>query len=79
MQDVPNNIPTIMRQLDRIKKAFDRKIRFHNGISVTIPLEAKVGDDFNNAVEFKDLSEAGLRKRAPHARVFAGSPLQRVL
>lgn len=62
VQDVPNNIPTIMRQLDRIKKAFDRKIRFHNGISVTIPLEAKVGDDFNNAVEFKDLSEAGLRK-----------------
>ncbi len=68
VQDVPEDFPILLRTMERIRRAFDRKIRFHNGITITIPLEAKVGDDFNNYVEFKDLSEAGLRKALDELR-----------
>jgi DNA polymerase I-like protein with 3'-5' exonuclease and polymerase domains len=61
-QDVPEDIPTLVRTLDRVRRAFDRKIKFSNGIEIQIPIEADLGYDFNTTVEFKDLSEAGLKR-----------------
>ncbi|HEY1646129.1 MAG TPA: DNA polymerase [Candidatus Saccharimonadales bacterium] len=39
---------------------FDRRIVFHNGIDVQIPIEAELGYDFATTVKVKDLSYDGL-------------------
>lgn len=60
-QDIPFSVESILRQLDRTRKAFKRIIRFHNGIELEIPIEASIGFDFNDEVTIKTMDESGIR------------------
>ena len=61
VQDIPCNIPAISRCLDRTNLSFKRTIRFHNGIEIEIPIEAKIGYSFSDAIKLKDFSEETIR------------------
>lgn len=62
VQDIPNEKSTILEYMRRTQKAFERKIRFHNGIEIEIPIEAEIGYDFNETVALDNMDEAGLDK-----------------
>lgn len=42
-QDTPRDVDTIHSSLLQTNKAFNRDIRFHNGIQIKIPIEAELG------------------------------------
>jgi DNA polymerase I-like protein with 3'-5' exonuclease and polymerase domains len=60
VQDIVLDPASIWENLSRTVLAFDREIRFHNGIVVNIPIEAELGFDFNETVKIKDLSYDGV-------------------
>lgn len=60
VQDVPANVVSISSCLQRTLAAFKRVIRFHNGIEVEIPIEAKLGFSFHNPIKLKDFSEPAI-------------------
>lgn len=61
VQDIPANIETIYKYLLRAVKAFDRKIVFHNGIEIEIPIEAEIAFDFQTAVKIKTFTREGIK------------------
>ena len=60
VQDVPANVANISQCLQRTAASFDRVVRFHNGIEVNIPIEAKLGYSFHEPVKLKDFSESAI-------------------
>lgn len=62
VQDVPDNLTSLDMGLQNCVAAFDRKVRFDNGIEVQIPIEAEIGYDFATTVTVDDLSYDGLKK-----------------
>lgn len=62
VQDIPRDVNIIHKSLLRTDKAFDRTIRFYNGIEVKIPLEAELGYDFNTTVKLKDFSLESIKE-----------------
>ena len=61
VEDLPDNLTVLDMALSNSIAAFDRKMRFDNGIEVQVPLEAEIGYDFNTTVTVDDLSYEGLR------------------
>jgi hypothetical protein len=61
VQDIPDDVEKVYQVLLRTCGAFDRVIRFYNGIEVKIPIEAEVGYDFQTTVKVKDFSRAGVK------------------
>lgn len=59
--DVEDSYPKVYSTLLRVDKAFDRKIRFANGIEFQIPLEAKIGYSFGEAVKIKSFTPEGVK------------------
>lgn len=53
VQEIPDDVESIWSFIQATKKAFDRRISFHNGIELTIPVEGEIGYDFNHTVSFK--------------------------
>lgn len=53
VQEIDDNIDAIWTFMQATKKAFERTIRFHNGIEVQIPVEAEIGYDFYHTETFK--------------------------
>lgn len=49
-QEVTDDLSVVWDAAQATMKAFDRTITFHNGIEITIPVEAKLGYDFNTQV-----------------------------
>ena len=62
VQDVRDDTETVYKYLLRTQSAFDRRIKFHNGIEVEIPIEAEVAYDFNTTVKIGEFSRAGVKK-----------------
>lgn len=62
IQDIPDNLDTIWWYLQKTEKAFDRKIKFHNGIEIQIPIEAELGFDLSKTVALKEISFDALKK-----------------
>lgn len=62
VQDVVDSELDVYESLCRTSDAFDRKIVFHNGIEVQIPLEAEVGYNFAETVKIKDFSLKGVKE-----------------
>lgn len=62
VQDVPDRINTIWHYLQATVHAFDRRITFHNGIEVQIPVEAEIGYDFATTVKLKTNTFEDLEK-----------------
>jgi DNA polymerase I-like protein with 3'-5' exonuclease and polymerase domains len=61
VQDVSDNTETVYKYLLRTQSSFDRRIKFHNGIEVEIPIEAEVGYDFQTTVKIKTFDRAGVK------------------
>lgn len=62
VQDIKDDTETVYKCLLRTQSAFDRRIVFHNGIEVQIPIEAEVAYDFNTTVKIQEFSRAGVKK-----------------
>lgn len=60
VQDIPAFSDGIWYYLQQTIQAFSRRIIFHNGIEVEIPVEAELGFDFATSVKIKDLSYDGV-------------------
>lgn len=54
VQDINDKLDNIWKYLKYTITAFDRRIIFHNGIEVQIPIEAEIGYDFANTVKLKE-------------------------
>lgn len=61
VQDIPSDTETVYKYLLRTIAAFQRTIKFHNGIEVEIPVEAEVGLDFQTTVKIKEFTRAGVK------------------
>jgi hypothetical protein len=62
VQDIPDRVEGIYDRLLQTACAFQRKIRFHNGIEVEIPIEAEIGYDFHQTVKIKKFTLEGVRE-----------------
>lgn len=62
VQDIPVSVESISRYLERTVKAFDRPVRFHNGIEINIPIEAELGYDFDLKVGIDTLDRTGIER-----------------
>lgn len=62
VQDIGDSAENVYNRLLRTEHCFKRKIVFHNGITVEIPIEAEVAYDFNTTVKIKDFSRAGVKQ-----------------
>jgi hypothetical protein len=60
IQECPDALQELLKVYEDTEKAFDRTIKFHNGIEVKIPLEGKLGYDWLHTIELKDWSRAGV-------------------
>jgi hypothetical protein len=54
IQEVDDNLNAIGRAIRNTIDAFDREMSFDNGISLKIPIEGKIGFDFNTTVTLKN-------------------------
>jgi len=61
VQDIPDTYDAVYEALLRTDLAFDRKIRFHNGIEIKIPIEAEVGYSFAEKVKIKSFTLQGVK------------------
>jgi hypothetical protein len=68
VQDIPDNEETVYRYLLRTLAAFDRRIKFHNGIEVQIPIEAELAYDFATTVKIESFDRAGVKKALEELR-----------
>jgi hypothetical protein len=62
VQDLRDDTEAVYKYLLRTQSAFARRIKFHNGIEVEIPIEAEVAYDFNTTVKIGEFSRAGVKK-----------------
>jgi len=60
VQDIPCSTASILENLERTVKSFDRVIRFSNGIEIQIPIEAELGYDFKDTVSLKSFDAKGV-------------------
>lgn len=67
-QDIRDNVETVYKYLLRTEAAFKRRIRFHNGIEVEIPIEAEVGYDFAETVRIKEFTRKAVAEAIEHLR-----------
>jgi len=68
VQDVPDTYDAVYEALLRTDLAFDRKIRFHNGIEIKIPIEAEVGYSFAEKVKIRSFTLQGVKDAVEKAR-----------
>jgi hypothetical protein len=61
VQDLRDDTETVYKYLLRTQSAFNRRIKFHNGLEVEIPIEAEVAYDFNTTVKIGEFSRAGVK------------------
>ena len=60
VQDIPAKAVIIWEYLQRTVRAYDRTIKFYNGIEINIPVEAELGYNFANTFKIKDISYEGV-------------------
>lgn len=59
--EIDDNLDKCISTFHNFSRAFKRKIRFHNGIEIEIPIEGGLGYDFENSVKIKEWSPDGVR------------------
>lgn len=62
VQEVPDDLSRLEIVMKETGKAFNRPITFHNGITINIPLEAKLSYNFEDEIALKDYSIESLRE-----------------
>jgi hypothetical protein len=60
VQDIPDTTQRVYDLLCATKRAFNRKMRFYNGIEIMIPIEAQLGYDFDKVVKIEAFTLAGV-------------------
>jgi hypothetical protein len=53
VQEIDDSVDSLWTFVQATKEAFNRRIRFHNGIEVQIPVEGEIGYDFDFTVALK--------------------------
>jgi DNA polymerase I-like protein with 3'-5' exonuclease and polymerase domains len=61
VQEKDDNVETLWNSIQETIKAFDREIKFHNGITLKIPVEGEIGYDFYKTVTFKNVDTKSKR------------------
>jgi hypothetical protein len=61
VQDIPRSTDEISKYLTRTDNCFRRTFKFHNGIEITIPIEAELGYDFATTVKVKSFDLDGIK------------------
>lgn len=61
VQETPDDISELEKVLLETNKAFERPIKFDNGIEINIPIEAKLSYNFEDEVSLSDYSIDSLR------------------
>ena len=61
VQEIDDSVEAIWNYLALTRAAFERRIKFHNGIEVEIPVEGEIGFDFYHTVSFKS-KQTGTKK-----------------
>jgi hypothetical protein len=59
-QEPMDNEHELRRVFEVTKRAFDRDITFHNGITINIPIEAQIGYDWKNKIKLEHYTEDAL-------------------
>lgn len=59
-QDIITRADVIWWYLQQTIQAYDRTIRFYNGIEINIPVEAELGYNFSDTVTIKDMTYDGV-------------------
>lgn len=59
-QEVPDNESELRRTFQYTREAFDRDIKYHNGIVTKIPIETEIGYNWKDKIKVKTLTEEGL-------------------
>ena len=60
VQELLDSLQELLKVYEDTTKAFDRTIRFENGIEINIPIEGKIGYNFAETVDIKDWSKDGV-------------------
>jgi len=60
-QEVYNDLGTVLSTYERTRRAFDRNIIFHNGITINIPIEGELGFSLGDTVKIEEFTEEGVR------------------
>jgi hypothetical protein len=53
-QEIPDNVDTIWNYIQRTIVAYDRTMRFHNGIELQVPVEGEISYDFYSTITLKN-------------------------
>lgn len=61
VQEIPNNVDTIWDYVQCTIQAFNREVRFTNGISFTIPVEGELAYDFYKTITLKNYESGSKR------------------
>jgi DNA polymerase family A len=59
-QELPDTESDVLKAFRYTKKAFDRNITFHNGITINIPIEGEFGYNWKETVKIENFSEDGV-------------------
>lgn len=62
VQEAPDNLLSLENVLLETEKSFKRPIKFHNGIEIQIPIEAKLSYNMEDEISLKDYSIESLRE-----------------
>jgi len=59
-QELPDNEGELLKFFKATVKSFERRITFHNGIEVSIPIEAELAYNWKDTIKVKEMSEDAL-------------------
>jgi hypothetical protein len=59
-QEIPAIEDEIVKVFLNTLKAFERSIRFHNGFEINIPIEGKIGYNWNDTITISDFTSDGI-------------------
>ena len=60
-QEVDNGLQSVTAAYQRSRDAFNRKITFHNGITINIPIEGEIGYNLKDTVKISPFTEEGVK------------------
>lgn len=60
-QEIDDDLGAVLKCYRRTRRAFDRNIKFYNGIEIQIPIEGEMGYNLKDTVKIREFTEEGVR------------------
>lgn len=60
-QEIRDDLGAVLECYRRTRRAFDRNIKFYNGIEIQIPIEGEMGYNLKDTVKIKEFTEEAVR------------------